>query len=158
MDECRESSRSRIERGLVINQRATDTPEQVLKFAPKDKVPNQVTQLDDAGQAIVTQIRTAADLGKEDCDRAMSHTSCPWSSERPKTEHSKWRGRLSTGENEQHAPNNGFGPFSKRLRRNYSLEDHSPAARRSQAVSIISPDSIKHPSIPRLTLSASDCV
>ena len=55
-----------------MNQRATDTPEQVLKFAPKDKVPNQVAQLDDAGQAIVTQIRTAADLAKEDCDRAMS--------------------------------------------------------------------------------------
>ncbi len=36
------------------------------------KSPNQVAQLDDAGQAIVTQIRTAADLAKEDCDRAMS--------------------------------------------------------------------------------------
>ena len=24
-------------------------------------------------------------------------------------EHSKWRGRLSTGETEQHGPNNGFG-------------------------------------------------
>jgi DNA repair exonuclease SbcCD ATPase subunit len=55
-----------------MNQRATDTPEQVLKFAPRDKVPDQVAQLDDAGQAIVTQIRTAADLAKEDCDRAMS--------------------------------------------------------------------------------------
>ena len=60
------------ERGLVMNQRATDTPEQVLKFAPKEKAPNRVAQLDDAGQAIVAQIRTAADLAKEDCDRAMS--------------------------------------------------------------------------------------
>ena len=55
-----------------MNQRATDTPEQVLKFAPKEKAPNRVAQLDDAGQAIVAQIRTAADLAKEDCDRAMS--------------------------------------------------------------------------------------
>jgi len=55
-----------------MNLRATDTPEQVLKFAPKEKAPNRVAQLDDAGQAIVAQIRTAADLAKEDCDRAMS--------------------------------------------------------------------------------------
>jgi hypothetical protein len=62
----------RSERGLVMNQRETDTSEQVLKFAPKEKAPNRVAQLDDAGQAIVAQIRTAADLAKEDCDRAMS--------------------------------------------------------------------------------------
>jgi chromosome segregation ATPase len=55
-----------------MNQRATETPEQVLNFAPKEKEPNRVAQLDDAGQAIVAQIRTAADLAKEDCDRAMS--------------------------------------------------------------------------------------
>ena len=55
-----------------MTQRATDTPEQVLKFAHKEKVEDKVAQLDDAGQAIVAQIRTAADLAKEDCDRAMS--------------------------------------------------------------------------------------
>jgi chromosome segregation ATPase len=55
-----------------MNQRATETPEQVLKFAPKEKAPNKVAQLDDAGQVIVAQIRQAADLAKEDCDRAMS--------------------------------------------------------------------------------------
>jgi hypothetical protein len=55
-----------------MNQRATETPEQVLKFAPKEKAQNKFAQLDDAGQTIVTQIRTAADLAKEDCDRAMS--------------------------------------------------------------------------------------
>ena len=54
-----------------MNQRATDT-EQVLKFAPKEKASNRVAQLDDAGQAIVAQIRLAADLTKGDCDRAMS--------------------------------------------------------------------------------------
>ena len=55
-----------------MNQRETDTSEQVLKFAPKEKAQNRVAELDDAGQAIVAQIRTAADLAKEDCDRAMS--------------------------------------------------------------------------------------
>src|SRR3954463_8319737 len=64
------------------------------------------------------------------------HTSFPWNSERPKTEHSKWRGRLSTGETEQPAPNNGFGRSSKRLKRNYSLGDRSPARKRSQSVSL----------------------
>jgi chromosome segregation ATPase len=55
-----------------MNQRDTETPEQVLKFAPKEKAQNKVAQLDDAGQVIVAQIRQAADLAKEDCDRAMS--------------------------------------------------------------------------------------
>jgi len=54
-----------------MNQRANDTPEQVLKFVPKEKAQNKVPQVDDAGEAIVAQIRTAADLAKEDCDRAM---------------------------------------------------------------------------------------
>jgi hypothetical protein len=39
-------------RGLVMSQRATDTPEQVLKFAPKEKAPNRVAQLDDAGRSL----------------------------------------------------------------------------------------------------------
>jgi hypothetical protein len=86
-----------------MDQRATDTPEQAVKFAPKEKAPNRVAQLDDAGKAIVAQIRTAADMAKEDCDRAMSLAHKL--SERPKTEHSKWRGRLSTGETEQPARN-----------------------------------------------------
>ena len=60
-------------------------------------------------------------------------TNFPWNSERPKIELSKCRGRLSTGETEQPALNNGFGPSSKRLKRNCSLGDHSPAARRPQS-------------------------
>ena len=44
----------------------------MLKFVPKEKAQNKVPQVDEAGQAIVAQIRTAADLAKEDCDRAMS--------------------------------------------------------------------------------------
>jgi hypothetical protein len=51
------------------DERGMDTPEAVLKFAPKQKAD---TQLDDAGNAIVTKIRTAADLAHEDCERAMS--------------------------------------------------------------------------------------
>src|SRR6476619_8666693 len=60
------------ERAFNLKERYNDTPEQVLKFVPKEKAPNKVPQVDEAGQAIVAQIRTAADLAKEDCDRAMS--------------------------------------------------------------------------------------
>ena len=55
-----------------MNHGVTDTPEQVLKFAPKEKAANKSSQLDDAGEAIVAQIRTAADLVKDDCDLAIS--------------------------------------------------------------------------------------
>jgi gas vesicle protein len=55
-----------------MSQSGFETPEQVLKFAPREKGRSDGIPLDDAGQAIVAQIRTAADLAKEDCDRAMS--------------------------------------------------------------------------------------
>ena len=54
-----------------MDQHRTDTPEQVQKFAPKEKAYDKVSSLDEAGKAIVTQIQRAADLAKEDCDRAM---------------------------------------------------------------------------------------
>jgi chromosome segregation ATPase len=47
-------------------------PNKVLQFVPKEKAQNKVPQVDEAGEAIVAQIRTAADFAKEDCDRAMS--------------------------------------------------------------------------------------
>ena len=55
-----------------MSQSGFETPEQVLKFAPREKGRSDGIALDDAGQAIVAQIRTAADLANQDCDRAMS--------------------------------------------------------------------------------------
>jgi hypothetical protein len=55
-----------------MSQSGFETPEQVLKFAPREKGRSDGIPLDDAGQAIVAQIRTAADLANQDCDRAMS--------------------------------------------------------------------------------------
>jgi uncharacterized protein YlxW (UPF0749 family) len=55
-----------------MSRSAFETSEQVLKFDPKAKERTDLTPLDDAGQAIVAQIRTAADLANQDCDRAMS--------------------------------------------------------------------------------------
>ena len=55
-----------------MSQSALETPEQVLKFAPKEKRQTDGNPLDAAGQAIVAQIRSAADLANQDCNRAMS--------------------------------------------------------------------------------------
>jgi len=55
-----------------MSQSGFETPEPDLRFDPKAKRTSDVTPLDDAGQAIVTQIRAAADLANQDCDRAMS--------------------------------------------------------------------------------------
>jgi hypothetical protein len=67
------SSQQAKKRGVsAMSQSAFETSEQVLKFDPKAKGRSDVTPLDDAGQAIVAQIRTAADLANQDCDRAMS--------------------------------------------------------------------------------------
>ena len=55
-----------------MSQSGFETPEPDLRFDPKAKRTSDVTPLDDAGQAIVAQIRAAADLANRDCDRAMS--------------------------------------------------------------------------------------
>ncbi len=55
-----------------MDERQTDTPEQVLKFAPKHKGHDHGSPLDEAGKAILTHIQRAANLASEDCDRAMS--------------------------------------------------------------------------------------
>jgi hypothetical protein len=60
-----------VRASMALN-RVLMSNEQVLKFVPKEKAQNKVAQEDEAGQAIVTQMRTAADLAKGDCDRAMS--------------------------------------------------------------------------------------
>ena len=39
-----------------MDERQTDTPEQVLKFAPKHKGHDHGSPLDEAGKAILTQI------------------------------------------------------------------------------------------------------
>jgi hypothetical protein len=92
-----------------MDERQTDTPEQVLKFAPKHKGHDHGSPLDEAGKAILTQIQIAADLASEDCDRAMSlHINFPWNSERPKIECMSCRRRLTSGATERPAPNNGF--------------------------------------------------
>ena len=55
-----------------MNQRSTDTPEQVLKFAPKQKPRREGDRMDEAGQAIVSMLQEAANLSNDNCDRAMS--------------------------------------------------------------------------------------
>lgn len=55
-----------------MNQDAANTPEQVLKFVPKEPPRSSVTPVEEAGRAIIAKIQKAADLSNENCDRAMA--------------------------------------------------------------------------------------
>jgi chromosome segregation ATPase len=54
-----------------MNQRAIDVPEEVLKFAPKER-PRNEDPTDQSGLAIVAMLQKAADLSNDNCDRAMA--------------------------------------------------------------------------------------
>ena len=55
-----------------MSEHRADTPEQVLKFVPKEWPNNYGAQVEEVGQAIVTKIQRAADLSNENCDRALA--------------------------------------------------------------------------------------
>ena len=112
----------------AMSQSAFETSEQVLKFDPKAKGRSDVTPLDDAGQAIVAQIRTAADLAK--IVPCRWPTNFRWSFERRKIERiSYWR-KWSFGATAQLAPKNGFEQFRKRSRTSSSFGDRYPTAKK----------------------------
>jgi len=54
-----------------MSENRAETPEQVVKFEPKERPRPYDTPLDEAGQAIVAKIQRAAELANENCDRAM---------------------------------------------------------------------------------------
>ena len=54
-----------------MNENDADTPEQVLKFVPKEQPRSYGPPAEEAGQAIIAKIQKAADLSNENCDRAM---------------------------------------------------------------------------------------
>jgi len=55
-----------------MSEHRADTPEQVLKFLPKEWPNSYGAQVEEIGQAIVTKIQSAADLSNENCDRALA--------------------------------------------------------------------------------------
>ena len=57
---------------VAMSEHRADTPEQVLKFAPKEWPNSYGAQVEEVGQAIVTKVQRAADLSTENCDRAMA--------------------------------------------------------------------------------------
>jgi hypothetical protein len=67
-----------------MDENRADTPEQVLKFVPKEGPHSYGTLVEEAGEAIIAKLQKAADLSNENCDRAR--TSFRWSSEPPKIE------------------------------------------------------------------------
>jgi hypothetical protein len=57
--------------GQAMNQRAVEVPDEVLKFAPKER-PRPDDPMDQSGQAIVAMLQKAADLSNDNTDRAMA--------------------------------------------------------------------------------------
>jgi hypothetical protein len=57
---------------VAMSEHRADTPEQVLKFVPKEWPNSYGAQVEEIGQAIVTNIQRAADLSNENCDRALA--------------------------------------------------------------------------------------
>jgi hypothetical protein len=55
-----------------MNRSPIDIPEQVLKFAPKEKLPNDQDPMDQAGHAVLAMLQQAANLSNDNCDRAMT--------------------------------------------------------------------------------------
>jgi hypothetical protein len=52
-----------------MGQDRSEITEQVVKFPPKQQAGNPA---DEAGQAVIAQIRKAAELANENCDRTMA--------------------------------------------------------------------------------------
>ena len=113
----------------------TDTPEQVSNLPPKEKAPNKGAQVDDAGEAIVAQIRTAADLVKDDCE---SRYECPTQAftelraaedrtHQIVAEVEHWRDRATRAER-------WLWVIRKRLKTSCSLGEHSLVRKRPQSV------------------------
>jgi hypothetical protein len=60
-----------IVESVAMSEHGADTPEQVLKFVPKERPGSYGLQVEEAGEAIIAKIQRAADLSNENCDRAM---------------------------------------------------------------------------------------
>ena len=60
-----------IVESVAMSEHGADTPEQVLKFVPKERSGSYGLQVEEAGEAIIAKIQKAADLSNENCDRAM---------------------------------------------------------------------------------------
>ena len=60
-----------IVESVAMSEHGADTPEQVLKFVPKERPGSYGLQVEEAGEAIIAKIQKAADLSNENCDRAI---------------------------------------------------------------------------------------
>src|SRR6266478_3851147 len=60
-----------IVESVAMSEHGADTPEQVLKFVPKERPRSDGALVEEAGEAIIAKIQKAADLSNENCDRAM---------------------------------------------------------------------------------------
>jgi hypothetical protein len=61
--------------GADMVDHVVDTPEQVVRFAPKAQPRAYDTPVEETGQAIIAKIQRAAELANENCDRATHKLS-----------------------------------------------------------------------------------
>jgi hypothetical protein len=83
-----------------MDENGADTPEQVLKFVPKERLRAYAPLVEEAGEAIIAKIQQAADLSNENCDRAMklAHKAFDTAQSRRGSNKSiRGRGRTLTG-------------------------------------------------------------
>lgn len=55
-----------------MKQRVTETPDAVLKFAPKERLADDNDPTEQSGRAVVALLQQAATQSNETCERAMS--------------------------------------------------------------------------------------
>jgi hypothetical protein len=60
-----------IVESVAMSEHDADTPEQVMKFVPKERPLGYGTALEEVGHAIIAKVQKAAELSTENCDRAM---------------------------------------------------------------------------------------
>jgi hypothetical protein len=58
-----------IVESVAMDENGADTPEQVLKFVPKERLRGYAPRVEEAGEAIIAKNQQAADLSNENCHR-----------------------------------------------------------------------------------------
>jgi hypothetical protein len=116
-----------IVESVAMSEHDADTPEQVLKFVPKERPRSYGPLVEEAGEAIIAKIQKAAELSNENCDRSM------------KLAHKlsmqlNWRPRPNSSETGRPAPKVGFKQSRKRSRRSSSLRDQCLALNKRRSV------------------------
>jgi len=113
-----------IVESVAMSEHGADSPEQILKFVPKERPRSYGPLVEEAGEAIIAKIQKAAELSNENCDRVMKLAHKLSMQLRAAEEQiSQWEAKVELFETERPAPKVGFKQSRKRSRRSSSLRD-----------------------------------